>query len=310
MTTKNFHIFVAGFLLILFESACETFDPAPANEKAPFVLNCFFNADSAIILNLCEYMPFQDSLDPLELIKPVKDAEVKLLKEGSSMGAFSYVFDDSIATKMVDHYKLENTSLLEGQKYLVEVSLSDQTKISASDILPQKVSVISVDTTTETDENNTFLKLRCSIRFRDPGGQKNYYSISAIETHYDQSMIGRELFPVVVKSDDPLIEGTMEYGIWMYCYFSDLLIDNKEVVVTCDFKLYLSYRDTNYIDIQLNSLSENYYLYTRSVDQYLQSLDNFYSEPVQIFSNIENGYGIFAGFSRSTYRIYLPRKAK
>jgi hypothetical protein len=306
MNKKNFHIFVASSLLFLFETACETFDAVHLNEKTPFVLNCFFDADSAIILNLSEYLSFQDSLEPLELISPVKNAEVKLFSESSLVGLFSYVRDDSIATKMVDYYKLENAGILEGQKYSVEIDLPDQTRISAFDILPQKVPIFSVDTITEIDENKTYLKLRCSIRFKDPGGQKNYYSISAIETHYDKSIKERELFPVSVKSDDPLIEGTMEYGIWMYCYFSDLLIENKESVVTCEFKLYLSYRDTNYIDIQLNSLSENYYLYTRSVDQYLKSLDNFYSEPVQIFSNIENGYGIFAGFSRSTYRIYIP----
>ncbi len=47
------------------------------------------------------------------------------------------------------------------------------------------------------------------------------------------------------------------------------------------------------------------YLYRRSIDDYENAQGDPFAEPVQVYSNIENGYGIFAGFSKSTYEISM-----
>ncbi len=47
--------------------------------------------------------------------------------------------------------------------------------------------------------------------------------------------------------------------------------------------------------IEVISCSEAYYNYMKSITKYGMSLGNPFSQPVQVYSNINNGFGIFAG---------------
>ena len=51
---------------------------------------------------------------------------------------------------------------------------------------------------------------------------------------------------------------------------------------------------------ELRTVSENYYKHYTSLALQKESKDRPFAEPVSVFSNIENGLGIFAGYS--TYR--------
>ena len=52
------------------------------------------------------------------------------------------------------------------------------------------------------------------------------------------------------------------------------------------------------------SLSENMFLYEKSyLTQQYNKVDPF-AEPSNVFSNIKNGYGIFAGYQRKRVRIF------
>jgi len=62
--------------------------------------------------------------------------------------------------------------------------------------------------------------------------------------------------------------------------------------------------DKEYI-IELLSLNKAGYLYRRSVEDYRNSKGDPFSEPVLIYSNIENGFGIFAGYAVDTYSHQL-----
>ena len=56
--------------------------------------------------------------------------------------------------------------------------------------------------------------------------------------------------------------------------------------------------------IELNSITYNYYKYRKSRDTYINNDDNPFSEPVLIYSNVKNGYGIFSSsnLARDTIR--------
>ena len=45
----------------------------------------------------------------------------------------------------------------------------------------------------------------------------------------------------------------------------------------------------------LYNISQDYYYYRRSLELYNQTSGNPFAQPVQVFSNIQNGFGIFAG---------------
>lgn len=67
----------------------------------------------------------------------------------------------------------------------------------------------------------------------------------------------------------------------------------------------ISYRMRNYeIYVELRTISEGMYNYLRTLNMQLVNRLNPFSEPVSVFSNIENGVGIFAGYSEELIKIY------
>ena len=54
------------------------------------------------------------------------------------------------------------------------------------------------------------------------------------------------------------------------------------------------------IRIYLHNISKSYYYYRTSLELYQNTSGNPFAQPVQVYSNIENGFGIFAG-SQITY---------
>jgi hypothetical protein len=49
--------------------------------------------------------------------------------------------------------------------------------------------------------------------------------------------------------------------------------------------------------VELLSINEDYFRYIKSVNSYDNALDNPFAEPVNVFSNIKNGYGFFTTFA-------------
>jgi len=86
--------------------------------------------------------------------------------------------------------------------------------------------------------------------------------------------------------------------------FSDALFNGD----TCSLNIHFAYNDNvDYVYIILRSVSENYYRYKKSLYRYeVNSFSNILnsSNPVGLYSNIENGYGIFAGYSETVDSMY------
>ncbi len=52
-------------------------------------------------------------------------------------------------------------------------------------------------------------------------------------------------------------------------------------------------------------MDENRYLYLRTKDVQYANDGNPFAEPINVYSNITNGYGIFGSYSVATYTIIL-----
>lgn|SRR5690606_5831110 len=55
--------------------------------------------------------------------------------------------------------------------------------------------------------------------------------------------------------------------------------------------------------VRLSNLSDNYIRFHRSAQQYATNQDNPFAEPAEIFTNVNNGYGIFALAARSYVEV-------
>ncbi|MCF8381952.1 MAG: DUF4249 domain-containing protein [Bacteroidales bacterium] len=295
-------VFFAGNLL----KSCSYFDEFSDAEKYPVVINCFFSKDSVVILHLSEYTDFQEVLPELN---EVEYADVEFYENSVLVGSFVYTID---TIEPIDennneygYYRLIYQKTKPDRLYSVRYSCDEQILLQASDIIPEDIPIISIDTSTMITGTG-FINVYCKITFQDNLEKNNYYSISATEQHIENVNDKRSIASTIISSSDPVAEGFFNYKYGNLCYFSDENFNGSKVSVTCLFKPEYRVDGKNFIDIQLNSVSKDYYLYVKSLDRYLKAKENLFAEPVKIYSNVEGGYGIFAAFNKSIYRINLP----
>ena len=214
----------------------------------------------------------------------------------------------------------------EKKSYTINVSATGFETVFAENTVPEPVQILVVDTSTVIAElpdwyfghlgpfNQIRLLLECRIRFKDPPGISNYYTLQ-IETQACRQIVdslgdkiwsytGTGQLPYV--SYDQIVENLLnnEDAIcgWecIYLYkkvcFSDKLIDGEEyeLVILLDKELL---KGKTYF--KLYSLSREYYLFAKSRFPKSKNHNDPFAEPVQVYSNIQNGVGIFAGASVS-----------
>ena len=63
------------------------------------------------------------------------------------------------------------------------------------------------------------------------------------------------------------------------------------------------FSDSTTFNFNLFSISKDYYLYLQSWSKQADSKGDPFSEAVSVYTNINKGVGIFAGFNKSTYSI-------
>ena len=153
--------------------------------------------------------------------------------------------------------------------------------------------------------------MNISCRITDPGNMKNFYRLSVrsigsgkeIPLGADDWALAKDIF----SSDDILfIDKNVSTSIngWPEHFsnvFDDSLFDGKEYSFTVESRQ----RDAEYtwVEIELQHVSEDFYKYLKSIELAQCSANDIYAEPVNIFSNVENGYGILGSLSGSKYCI-------
>ena len=141
----------------------------------------------------------------------------------------------------------------------------------------------------------------------------NYYFIQVIERRYvtytlddgsDTTFI--EDTKLSVYSDDPIAfadDWYMEEGV----IFNDEVINGKEYTIW--FKGNSYYYDNNesrsVYYIIFKTVSKEFYRYYISLAKHMNAQGEIFMEPVQVYTNIENGFGIFAGYSADADSVII-----
>jgi len=206
-----------------------------------------------------------------------------------------------------------------GKTYRMVITSEGKT-LEAETILPNKVYVISVDTTSVKSINN-LRNIIIKMKIKDPEGDDYYRIVYMRETisylqdnngvrkyykNYNQSGIASDdpVFKSVYNNfGDEIIDGPgNDYNI-----FPDNYFNGKEYSIkfrtTPGFygntSSYYSFGTPIYErnEIHIQKLSKDLYNYLKYLKLYNFYHDNPFAEPVPIYSNIKNGVGIFAGYN-------------
>ncbi len=245
----------------------------------------YLDSDAAVQLLVNETDLYSTSSDTIESIdlsgyKPLINDELSLTVscEGYETVTAQTTVLERPSFKITDHYSLYS-------KNPVEVM---------SDGMIHPIDFWGTD---------TVMNISCMIN--DPGNVSNYYRLSV------KSIVSTKEGPLgvddwatvkdIFSSDDILfVDNNISVSIngWPEHFsnvFDDSLFDGKEYTFAVESRQ----RSAAYswVEIELQHISEDLYKYLKSVELAQCSTNDIYAEPVNIFSNVGNGYGILGSLS-------------
>ncbi|VAW16123.1 hypothetical protein MNBD_BACTEROID03-1287 [hydrothermal vent metagenome] len=278
----------------------------PKQQTVP-VVSSLFQPDSVIALTLSTTQPIFEDNDT-----EITDALVRL-----------YQSDDIVDTL---HFKngsfISDLRPANGEAYKLKIDIPGFKTLLASDKMPEAPNLISASfkDSVYTDSEGEFMS-QATITISDIPNRTNYYELRLKQIYRDSATVGfaTEIYdsaamPVIYdfESNDIVIQNEGQLGFWSFTnpVFSDKLFNGKVYTMKINYKSLWLLSGSNNSDliIILRSVSKDYYTYKKSLTAHIESqwsdVWDGVVEPSAMFTNIENGYGIFAGYSQVTDTIY------
>lgn len=254
----------------------------------------------------------------------VKDVHVDLYVNGAFKESLQV--RDSVLSDIYYSWAIEDTveyvyhafNYCEGQYVLCagdqlrfEVSSSEFDEKAVAEVtMPETPNVISFDTVrVDYTENVLPRTVTFSLVLDDPAGT-DYYNIGPQE-----GLVGFTSSDPIFESfsefdiEDMFDEGSDYYAHGYYNIISDAYFNGKTYTISMKT---VSWGEEFYERFVLDvcRVDKNFYQYKRTVDAYYasdpESLVGMFTEPVQVYSNVENGIGVVCAQSQTvTYIIDL-----
>jgi len=281
------NIFIFSILLFSCEKEIEL---KQDDIKSRIVVNSIFSANDTVIVHLSESRNILYNNGGT--LPNIEDATVKLYNDDIEFGTLIHQSEG--------FYTLNSPFPVEGQTYELKVTHSKFDNVTTKSICPKSITISSVDTTRQGE----IMKYNFSIQ--DDGLQENYYSIQFITT----LVYKNEITPGNFKNDTVTVNNTI-------CTRDiNAELEQDPNGLSCDQEIL--YTDKNFngqsytfnieqsilpeaikSTIIVRNISADLFKYKKTLQLYKANQDNPFGEPVQVYSNIKDGLGIFSGYSIS-----------
>lgn len=251
----------------------------------------------------------------------ITDAKVLLYKNQQLYRQLKY--DDSLK-RYIDYCEANNSTCfstaikpIAGDVFSIEASAPGFKTITSTDTVPPfvKIDTVSVMLNSLYDELQHPLS-EVNVSFTDIKNQENYYEImvGTFDGYYDN---GARL-----KTNDPIITNEPYYSNLTSVFssfefrslvFSDKMIKGKSTTLKLLIKADCENSDRTICNglytIQLRSISRAYYMYMTTYYMQLgqRKKGGLYGqeEAVRVNSNVNNGFGLFAGYQASSRKFMI-----
>ncbi len=305
-------------------SACEqVIDPDLPEHSPRLVVHSLFTSDGGWSARVGRSSGILEPLPSGD--RSVADAAVKLLAGERVIGELKF-------NEAARVYVFEDSALQAGETYSLQVSAPGFETIRATDTVPRPVptSILSYRIPSSRSESGTRGDFSIELEIQDPPGEANYYQISLYlvftgrgATRLEETLSTRD--PSIMADnrvdESPFEEGTFEGEA---PYFRDTLFDGRTHEIELIYTGVWSQRgdvvqeaevaeaedDQGPVDfstayLQVLYISETYYEYLKTARLHDNTRDNPFAEPLNVYGNVENGYGIFAGYTSQTFELAL-----
>ena len=286
--------------------SCEKVIPFDGDVNTPkLVINSIFQSDSSFKVHVSSSRSVIDTAS----FKNIDDAIVTIKDRNENI--------IETLNHVENGFYKGQTFPQENQTYILEVNHPNYANITASDSLPSPITINSVDTSTIIDPINGN-RLQISMNFDDPENTQNYYLIETYSvneylviknsdtTEYELDTTKQ----FMVLTDEVFQNGGSpwrEQGL-----FNDLLFNgqNKTLELEIPNDSWSGSEDgydwsyqTLTLRLYLHNITLSYYYYRTSLELFQNASGNPFAQPVQVFSNVENGFGVFAGSQISFFDL-------
>lgn len=266
-------------------------------------VNCILIKNTRPIVEIFNTSPIGDSVPAKRII----NADIKMERNDGLLYEFELSVDST-------HYS-SNTYVAQGHSYILEASYDGKT-YTASTSIPKPVNnlLAEYDYGNYIDEYGEYLT-HMEIRFEDAPEEDNFFQMLL---YRGSSLDGDGIynFWAFHNISDPILvaESLLEYEPLGFI-FTDTHPQNNRIQIDLLGSLALHNSRPAETGIVIRSISEEYFNFLRSwiIHYYNQNnpehvnvIDDldpyrifFQEQPVPLYSNIEGGTGIFAGYSET-----------
>ena len=295
--------------LIFLSIACEKVIEIDLEDaKIRIVANSILEPDSIVRVNVTRSRHILDNA----AIIPLSDAIVKLYEADNYIGTLNYI---SQGNYEINYYPEI------GKEYRIEVLHNDFDDVFSKTIIPPVVKLNYIDTVKSFNQDG-YEVYNFYANFTDPGAINNYYYLKMKNRYkievYDENII--TIDTLYVGPDTTIVNitqgGTYYKSLEESLYyqsddlifeeyhpgsngqiFSDEIIDGKSYTLKTSVQHWSFYADTNTVIIELYAINKELYQYLISYSKHNEASGDPFAEPINVFTNIENGIGIFGGSS-------------
>lgn len=250
--------------IIIFFQSCEKDADVklPVVEKKLVVVSFISPQDSLIKVNISLTQPIYNTQPSTDVIN---DAEVTI---SSILGSYKLLFNPIEKKYFIDSSQLK---IRAGITYTIKVNTPDGKNAWGSTTIPSlnTTLIAKVERIVSTEYTHAL-----HGTWSDKYGSEDYYKVAVKYPRYTDSL------------------GNY-YEETAYNLASDKNFDGQ----TLNSKVNFSYNGLTDLYGYLLHLSQEYYLYQEKLDLSINSTGPF-SEPVQLFTNMNGGLGVFAGFNQ------------
>lgn len=274
------------------------------------VLMGILSSDSPVSIYLSYTKAIEDTSSQVAWIQ---DAEVQLKENGQLMGELIYRGEGNYVSSLVPK---------PGRTYQLEVEISGENLLKAETIIPEVVSLDSAIYTFSSRTNLEGIPLKDYVGYlTDPKEMNNYYEMyfykynsRNFQKNYIDGVNSSIVEPAILAEGNP--ENSFGFSGFS---FTDATFEGETYGLELSFTT--SDDPNGYIPnpekrpfLELHHLDTHLYLYRKSLKRHLANQASgivfapgdfdlvsimLLGEPVELYSNVENGLGIFASYNSS-----------
>lgn len=294
---------IAIIVLVLFVTSCELIidvDVPYDGDRA--VVNAVQKIDSVWMVDLSSTRYI---LDNQYSYLPISNAQVTILKPDGTTEALVHkgngMFRGTTRPQPGNIYKVSVTphgfDAIEGEMRMPPLVKIIDLKWDSSRIEPNSTSQGAAD-------------VPFTLTFSDPAGEVNYYDVNV----YIFYVYTYNRYPDGVQVTDTFASYRPTYirdpGIALeddQSEFSDKTFDGKTQTIPFITEL-TTYGNSPYkIEVWLTTSSEELYKYNKTQRLQAEVQGDPFAQPVQVYSNMSNGFGIFAGTADDKREYKVPQ---